>query len=52
MIDVDENSDSATEFEINAVPTFIFFDGEQAVEKFTGADPTQLESLVTDLKSR
>ena len=52
LVDVDENSDSATEFDINAVPTFVFFEGEQATEKFTGADPSQLESLVAALKSR
>ena len=52
LVDVDENSDAALEFEINAVPTFVFFDGERAVEKMTGADTNQLEKLVGDLKSK
>lgn len=51
-VDIDENSDAAVEFEISAVPTFIFFDGETPVERFSGADPNMLESLVKDLDSR
>ena len=44
-IDVDENSDAAQEFQISAVPTFIFSNGE----RFSGADPNQLESLIKAL---
>eukprot|EP00429_Kryptoperidinium_foliaceum_P061945 CAMPEP_0176078424 /NCGR_PEP_ID=MMETSP0120_2-20121206/39218_1 /TAXON_ID=160619 /ORGANISM="Kryptoperidinium foliaceum, Strain CCMP 1326" /LENGTH=98 /DNA_ID=CAMNT_0017412169 /DNA_START=236 /DNA_END=532 /DNA_ORIENTATION=+ len=51
-VDVDDNSDAAVEFEISAVPTFVFFDGEVPVERFSGADPNMLESLVKDLESR
>ena len=51
-VDVDENSDAAVEFQISAVPTFVFFDGEEAVERFSGADPNKLESLVKDLTAR
>jgi len=49
LVDIDENSEAAMDFEINAVPTFVFFDGEKAVEKMTGADVQQLEKLVADL---
>jgi thiol-disulfide isomerase/thioredoxin len=52
LVDVDQNADSALEFEISAVPTFVFFDGEHAVEKMTGADATQLSKLVEELKDR
>ena len=51
-VDIDENSDAAVEFEIHAVPTFIFFDGEEPIETFSGADPTKLESFVKDLQAR
>lgn len=51
-IDVDDNSDAALEFNINAVPTFIFMDGEEQIERFSGADPNQLESLIKDLDGR
>ena len=51
-IDVDENSEAAAEFNISAVPTFIFFDGEEQIERFSGADPNQLESLIKDLDGR
>ena len=50
-VDVDENSDAAVEFEIQAVPTFVFFNGEEPVERFSGADPNKLESIVKDLQS-
>ena len=52
LVDVDDNNDTAVEFEINAVPTFIFFDGEKAIEKMTGADQNQLKKLVEDLQAK
>ena len=51
-VDVDDNSDAAMEHQISAVPTFIFFDGEDPIERFSGADPNQLETLIKDLESR
>jgi thioredoxin 1 len=51
-IDIDDNSDAAAEYEISAVPTFVFFDGEDVVERFSGADQNKLESLVKDLDAR
>ncbi|KAL7533434.1 hypothetical protein ACHAXR_009484 [Thalassiosira sp. AJA248-18] len=48
-IDVDDNQDSAMEFQISAVPTFVFSKGEEAVNKFSGADKGQLENLVQEL---
>eukprot|EP00527_Entomoneis_sp_CCMP2396_P002145 CAMPEP_0198144736 /NCGR_PEP_ID=MMETSP1443-20131203/18214_1 /TAXON_ID=186043 /ORGANISM="Entomoneis sp., Strain CCMP2396" /LENGTH=144 /DNA_ID=CAMNT_0043808191 /DNA_START=139 /DNA_END=573 /DNA_ORIENTATION=- len=51
-LDVDVNQDSATEYEISAVPTFIFFHQGSPVNRFSGADPTELETLIKDLQSR
>ena len=51
-VDVDENSDSAANFEISAVPTFIVFDGKTPIEKFSGADAGLLEKHVVDLEGR
>lgn len=51
-VDVDENSDSAVDFEIAAVPTFVVFEGETAVHKFSGADPVQLEKHVKLLSEK
>jgi thioredoxin 1 len=51
-IDVDDNSDAALEFNITSVPTFVFFDGEVIVERFSGADQGKLESLLEDLDGR
>jgi thioredoxin 1 len=52
MVDVDENQDAALKFEIQAVPTFILFNGESAVERFSGADATRLQKLVNELAER
>lgn len=51
-VDVDDNSDAALDFEISAVPTFVLFDGEHAIEKFAGADPAKLEEKIIDLQGR
>ena len=48
-IDVDENQDAAGEFQISAVPTFIFSKSDETVNKFSGADKAQLEKLIQDL---
>jgi thioredoxin-like negative regulator of GroEL len=52
LVDVDDNPDASMEFQINSVPTFVSFDGETLVDRFSGADPTKLESIVKDLKGR
>ena len=51
-VDVDEESDAAYEFQVSAVPTFVFFDGEKPVNKMAGADANQLKAMIDDLKSR
>ena len=51
-VDVDDNADAAMEFEIQAVPTFVLFQGDQPCERFAGADANKLESLVNDLNDR
>jgi thioredoxin len=48
-IDVDDNQDSAMEFQISAVPTFVFSKGATVTNKFSGADKNQLEKFVQDL---
>ena len=51
-IDVDDNPDPSLDFEISAVPTFVVFEGEDAIEKFAGADPAKLETLVKALAEK
>ena len=51
-VDVDENSDAALDFEVNAVPTFVVFDGETATAKFSGADPNKLLNYVKELDAK
>jgi len=48
-IDVDQNSEAAAKFEISVVPTFVFFDGENETDKFSGADANKLEEQVKAL---
>lgn len=48
-VDVDENQDAAVEFQIQAVPTFVFSKNKESVNKFSGADKDQLESLLQEL---
>ena len=51
-VDVDDNSDAALEYEVNAVPTFVLYDGEKPIERMMGADASKLETLVKDLNER
>ena len=51
-VDVDDNSDAALEYEVNAVPTFVLYDGEKLIERMMGADASKLETLVKDLNER
>lgn len=51
QIDVDENNETAAEFEIQSVPTFIFFNGNEPVDRFSGADSQKLEDAVNKLDS-
>eukprot|EP00547_Thalassionema_nitzschioides_P003616 CAMPEP_0194211400 /NCGR_PEP_ID=MMETSP0156-20130528/10218_1 /TAXON_ID=33649 /ORGANISM="Thalassionema nitzschioides, Strain L26-B" /LENGTH=106 /DNA_ID=CAMNT_0038938933 /DNA_START=128 /DNA_END=448 /DNA_ORIENTATION=+ len=51
-VDVDVNSEAAMKYQISAVPTFIFFDGETETSKFSGADPAQLETQVKSLMDK
>jgi thioredoxin 1 len=51
-VDVDENQEAAMTFDVQAVPTFVLFDGESAVERFSGADAARLQKLLKDLAER
>lgn len=51
-IDVDENEDAAVEYEITSVPTFVLFEGQNAIDRFSGADAEKLGQLVKDLADR
>lgn len=51
-VDVDENQDAALEHGISAVPTFFFYEGQEALDTFSGADTTKLEALVKKLADR
>ena len=48
-VDIDDNQNSAMDFKISAVPTFVFSRGEETVNKLSGADEVQLEKFVKEL---
>jgi thioredoxin 1 len=41
-IDVDENDDLCEEYQINCMPTFVFFKNKKKIESITGANATHL----------
>lgn len=49
-VDVDDNAESAAEFKISAVPTFIFFNNDKVHATISGADQAKLEQLIEELK--
>lgn len=49
-VDVDECEDIATEYNISAMPTFVFIKNKQKVESFSGASYDLLKEKVTNLK--
>lgn len=51
QIDVDENNEAAAEFEIQSIPTFVFFEGDKPTVRFSGADPNKLEELIKNLEA-
>jgi predicted DsbA family dithiol-disulfide isomerase len=40
------------EFNITSVPTFVFFDGEDILQRFSGADPKMLENILQELDAK
>jgi len=50
-IDVDDNPDAALDFQIRSVPTFLFFNRDEVISKFSGADRSQLEEQIIALKA-
>jgi thiol-disulfide isomerase/thioredoxin len=48
-VDIDDNHDSAMDFKISAVPTFVFSRGEETVNKLSGANKDQLEKFIKEL---
>ena len=48
-VDVDENSETAAHFEVQAMPTFMFFHGGKKVSELVGASPERLLAKITKL---
>ena len=50
MIDVDESEDLADHYNINAMPTFIFFKNMEKIDEMVGANVDRLNEIVDDNK--
>lgn len=45
-VDVDENPETAANYNVSAMPTFIFIKGGVVVERVMGADPSKLQASI------
>jgi len=45
-VDVDENPETAANYNVSAMPTFIFIKGGVVVERVMGADPNKLQTSI------
>ncbi|KAG5190267.1 thioredoxin [Tribonema minus] len=48
-VDVDENSETASNFDVYQMPTFIFLRSGEVVHQFSGARPDVLKAKVAEL---
>lgn len=49
-VDVDDNAEAASTYEITGVPTFILFQQDKVFKRFTGADQNQLKQSLASLQ--
>jgi thioredoxin 1 len=48
-VDVDENQDTAAEYNVSAMPTFIFIKGGEVKDRLMGANAPRLNEMILDL---
>lgn len=48
-IDVDESPDTAAQYNVSAMPTFLFIKQGQVVDKLMGANPDKLKEMLEEL---
>lgn len=47
-VDVDENPEAAANFQVSAMPTFLFIKGGEVIDRMMGADPNKLQALIQE----
>ena len=47
-VDVDENADTAQEYNVSAMPTFIFVKNGEVVDRLMGANAARLQEMVLE----
>lgn len=45
-VDVDANADTAQEYSVSSMPTFLFIKNEEVVEQFSGADANRVRDTI------
>ena len=49
-VDVDENPETAAEYSVSAMPTFVFIKNGEVVDRLMGANPQRLQDLIAQHK--
>lgn len=52
LVDIDENMDASYEAKIKSVPTFMSYMDGKLANTFSGADPSQLQAMATELDQK
>jgi len=47
-VDVDENPDTAAQYSVSAMPTFVFIKNGEVVDRLMGANPTRLQEMIEE----
>ena len=49
-VDVDENDETSEKYEVQAMPTFMFFKNGKKVDSFAGANEAKLRTKINELQ--
>jgi len=49
-VDVDEQEDIANHFQITSIPTFVFYQKGQEIDRIVGANPSSIENKINVYK--
>lgn len=52
MVNVDDNPSAAAEAKVSSIPTFSFYNDENQIQTFAGADPNKLRSALSELATK
>jgi thioredoxin 1 len=47
-VDVDDNAETAAKYQVSAMPTFLFIQQGEVVDKLMGASATRLQEMIQE----